>query len=55
MLDSDRLIAKLFKTPWLDWMIFVSASLNSRPILIFFHVKNNWLSNLLFSFTFIHF
>ena len=53
MLDSDRLI--LLKTPWLDWMIFISARLNSISILIFFHVENNWLISLLFLFTFIHF
>ena len=42
-LDSDCLIAKFLKTPWLDWMIFNSARLNSISILIFFHVKKNWL------------
>ena len=53
MLDSDWLI--LLKTPWLDWMIFISARLNSISILIFFLVKNNWLISLLFLFTFILF
>ena len=53
MLDSDWLI--LLKFPWLDWMIFISARLNSIFILIFFLVKNNWLISLLFLFTFIHF
>ena len=53
MLDSDWLI--LLKTPWLDWMIFISARLNSISILILFHVKNNWLISLLFLFTFIQF
>ena len=53
MLDSDWLI--LLKTPWLYWMIFISASLNSIFILILFHVKNNWLISLLFLFTFILF
>ena len=52
MLDSDWLI--LLKIPWLDWMIFISARLNSISILIFFLVKNNWLISLLFLFTFIH-
>ena len=55
MLDSDWLIAKLLKTSWLDWMVFISARLNSISILIFFHVKNNLLIRLLFYFTFIHF
>ena len=57
MLDSDWLIAnsKFLKTPWLDWMIFISARLNSVSILILFHVKNNCSRNLLFLFTFIHF
>ena len=55
MLDSDWLIAKRLKTPWLDWKIFISARLNSITILIFFHVKNNCLRNLLFLFTFIRF
>ena len=55
MLDSVWLIAKLLKTPWLDWMFFISARLNSISILIFNHVKNNWLKSLLFLFTFIHF
>ena len=55
MLDSDWLIAKFWKTPLLDWMSFISARLNSKSILIFFHVKNNWLKNLLFLFLFIHF
>ena len=53
MLDSDWLI--LLKTPCLDWMIFISARLNSISSLILFHVKNNWLISLLFLFTFIHF
>ena len=53
MLDSDCLI--LLKIPWLDWMIFILARLNSISILIFFLVKNNWLISLLFLFTFIHF
>ena len=53
MLGSDWLI--LLKTPWLDWMIFISARLNSISILIFFLVKNNWLISLLFLFTFILF
>ena len=53
MLDSDWLI--LLKIPWLDWMIFISARLNSISILIFFLVKNNWLISLLFLFTFILF
>ena len=53
MLDSDWLI--LLKIPWLDWMIFISARLNSISILIFFLVKNNWLISLLFLFNFIHF
>ena len=55
MLDSYWLIAKLLKILWLDWMIFISARLISISILIFFHVKNNCLRNLLFLFTFIHF
>ena len=55
MLNSDWLIAKLLKIPWLDWWIFISAKLNSISILILFHVKNNWLISLLFLFTFIHF
>ena len=53
MLDSDWLI--LLKAPWLDWMIFFSARLNSISILIFFHVKTNCLISLLFLFTFHHF
>ena len=53
MLDSDWLI--ILKIPWLNWMIFISARLNSISILILFHVKNNWLISLLFLFTFIHF
>ena len=53
MLDSDWLM--LLKIPWLDWMIFISARLNSISILIFFLVKNNWLISLLFLFTFIYF
>ena len=53
MLDSDLLI--LLKIPWLDWMIFISARLNSISILIFFLVKNNWLISSLFLLTFIHF
>ena len=53
MLDSDWLI--LLKCPWLDWMIFISARLNSISILILFHVKNNWLKKLLFFLTFFHF
>ena len=55
MLDSDWLIAKILKTPCLDWMIFISARLNSISILIFFHIKNNWLIYLLFYFFYIHF
>ena len=55
MLDSDWLIAKLLKTPWLDCINLNSARLNSKSILIFFHVKINWLKNLLFLFIFIHF
>ena len=55
MLDSDCLIAKLLKTPWLDWINLISSRLNSNSILIFFHVKSNWLRNLLFLFIFIHF
>ena len=55
MLDSDWLIAKILKTAWLDWIRFISARLNSESILIFFHVKNNWLRILLFLFIFIHF
>ena len=38
-----------------DWMIFVSARINSISILILFNVKNNWLKILLFLFSFIHF
>ena len=53
MLDLDCLMP--LKTPWLDWMIFISARLNSISILILFHVKNNWLISLLFLYTFIHF
>ena len=53
MLDSDWWI--LLKIPWLDWMIFISARLNSISILIFFLVKNNWIISLLFLFTFVHF
>ena len=53
MLDSDWLI--LLKIHWLDWMIFISARLNSISILIFFLVKNNWLISLMFLYTFIHF
>ena len=53
MLDSDWLL--LLKIPWLDWMIFISARLNSISILIIFLVKNNWLKILLFLFTSIHF
>ena len=37
MLDSDWLI--ILKIPWLDWMIFISARLNSISILIFFLVN----------------
>ena len=48
MLDSDWLIAKLLKTPWLDWINFISARLNSKCILTFFYVKSNWLRNLFF-------
>ena len=55
MLDSDWLMAKLVKTPWLDWMILISARLNSISILIFFHVKNIWLISLLFLFIFFQF
>ena len=55
MLDSDWLIAKFLKTPWLDWIILFSARLNSKSILIFFHVKNNCSRNLLFLFIFTHF
>ena len=44
-----------FETQWLDWMSFVSARLNSISILIFSHVKINWLRKLLFLFTFFHF
>ena len=55
MLDSDWLVANFLKTPWLDWIILISARLNSKSILIFFHVKSNWLRNLLFLFIFIHF
>ena len=39
MLDSDWLIAKLLKTPWLDWINLISARLNSKSILIFFTLK----------------
>ena len=53
MLGSDWLI--LSETPWLDWMIFISAKLNSISILILVHVKNNWLISLLFLFFLIHF
>ena len=45
MLDSDWLIVKFSKTPWLDWMISISARLNSSSILIFFHIENTWLRN----------
>ena len=45
MLDSDCLIAKLLKTPWLKRINFISARLNSRSNLIFFHFKSNWLRN----------
>ena len=55
MFDSDWLISKLLKTPWLDWMIFISARLNCISSPIFFHVKKNCLRNLLFQFIFIHF
>ena len=47
--------SKFLKTPWLDWIIFISARLNSVSILIFFHVKNNCSRNLLFLFAFTHF
>ena len=36
-------------------VVFFSARLNSISILIFFHVKNNYLISLLFLFNFIHF
>ena len=55
MLDSNWLIAKLLKTPWLDGINLNSARINSKSIQIFFHVKSNWLRNLLFLFNFIHF
>ena len=42
MFDSDWLIAKLLKTPWLDRMNFTLASLNSISILIVFHGKINY-------------
>ena len=48
MLDSHWLIAELLKTPWLDWINFIPARLDSTSILIFFHVKSNYLRNLLF-------
>ena len=45
MLDSDWMIAKLLKASWLVWMIVILARLKNIFILIFFHVKNNWLWN----------
>ena len=45
MVDSDWLRAELLKTSWLDRMIFVSAGLTNRSIVIFFHFKINWLRN----------
>ena len=55
MLDSDWLIANFLKSPWLDWINFISARFNSKSILIFFNVKINWVRNLLFVFNFFHF
>ena len=54
ILVSDWLILEFLKAPWLDWMIMISARLHSVSILIFSHVKNNWLISLLFLFTFLH-
>ena len=48
ILDYDWLIAKFLKTPCLDGINFISARLNSKSILTFFHVKSNWLRYLLF-------
>ena len=47
--------SKTFENSLVRLVDFISARLNSISILIFFHVKNNCLRNLLFLFTFIHF
>ena len=55
LINARFWLVKRLKTPWLDWMNFISVGLNSMSILFFFHVKNNWLRNLLFLFTYIRF
>ena len=54
MPDSDWLIANILKTPCLDWINFISARLNRKSILIFYHdfFQNQLVKNIAF---FVHF